>query len=133
MKSHIYVFGSGDCGQLGLGEEVEMAQKPRLHPFFEGVPVVAVVAGGLHSLALSSDGRVFSWGCNDEKALGHTAAEFSVAMVEGLRGKRVVQVAAGDSISAALTDEGRVYSWGTFRVICHGDNMFNHYNRIQRE
>lgn len=116
MKSHVYVFGSGDCGQLGLGEDVDMARKPRLHPFFEPLPIVTVAAGGLHTLALSAEGKVYSWGCNDEKALGHCAPEFSVAMVQGLEGVKVVQVAAGDSISAALSDDGRVFSWGTFRV-----------------
>jgi regulator of chromosome condensation len=115
MKTHLYVFGSGDCGQLGLGEDVDMSRKPRLHPFFENVCVTAIVAGGLHSLALAAGGKVYSWGCNDEKALGHDAPEFSVGMVEGLEEKRVVQVAAGDSISAALTEDGRVYTWGTFR------------------
>lgn len=114
--THLYVFGSGDCGQLGLGEDVDMARKPKLHPFFEGRHIASIVAGGLHSLALGADGRVYSWGCNDEKALGHGAPEFAVAEVEELQGRRVVQVAAGDSISAALTDEGKIYSWGTFRV-----------------
>lgn len=117
VKTHIYVFGSGDCGQLALGEDVEQSLVPKLHPFFEKIPIVSVVAGGLHSLALSADGRVFSWGCNDEKALGHAFPEFVVGQVEGLEGKRIVQVAAGDSISAALTDEGKVFSWGTFRVL----------------
>lgn len=94
-----------------------MARRPRQHPFFETLPpIVAVAAGGLHTLALSAEGRVYSWGCNDEKALGHGAPEFTVAMVEGLDGVRVVQVAAGDSISAALSEDGRVFSWGTFRV-----------------
>lgn len=115
MKSHLYVFGSGDCGQLGMGEDVDMAKKPRLHPFFEKIPITDIAAGGLHSLALSSSGEVYSWGCNDEKALGHCAAEFTVAKVEGLEGVRVVQVSAGDSISAALSEDGKVYTWGTFR------------------
>lgn len=115
MKSHVYVFGSGDCGQLGLGEDCDTVRKPRLHPFFEQLQVVSIAAGGLHTLALTATGEVYSWGCNDEKALGHSAPEFAVAAVEGLQGVRIVQVAAGDSISAALSEEGRVYTWGTFR------------------
>lgn len=124
-KSHVYVFGSGDCGQLGLGEQVDLLPRPQLHPYFEDKSIVAIAAGGLHTLALSSTGIVYSWGCNDEKALGHTAPEFAVAQVGGpLQGQMVIQIAAGDSISAALTSEGRIYSWGTFRdskgVIGHG-------------
>ena len=32
--------------------------------------VASVVAGGMHTLALSVDGVVYSFGCNDEGALG---------------------------------------------------------------
>lgn len=58
VRSHVYVFGSGDCGQLGLGEDTDVLPKPKLHPFFEGRQIVAIAAGGLHSLALSSTGQV---------------------------------------------------------------------------
>lgn len=110
----VFLFGSGDCGQLGMGEEVDSLRKPRQHPFFNDKHIVALAAGGLHSLALSDNGQVWSWGCNDEKALGHEAPEFTVGLVHGLP-PGIVQIAAGDSISAALTKEGRVWSWGTFR------------------
>ncbi len=57
-RTHLYVFGSGDCGQLGLGEDVESLAKPRLHPFFEEKQVISIAAGGLHSLALTATGLV---------------------------------------------------------------------------
>lgn len=115
--THVYLFGSGDCGQMGMGEDVDLQRKPTLHPFLEDKQIVSIAAGGLHTLALSASGRIFSWGCNDEKALGHhhTIPEFQVAEVHGLENEHVVQVAAGDSISAALTADGRVFAWGTFR------------------
>lgn len=116
VKSHVYVFGSGDCGQLGLGEDCEASPKPKLHRYFEDKQIVALSAGGLHTLALSAEGIIYSWGCNDEKALGHSAPEGIVAPVEGLDGIAITQVAAGDSISAALSKDGKVYTWGTFRV-----------------
>lgn len=111
----VVVFGSGDCGQLGMGEDFVTCPRPKRHPFFEGKQIVSVAAGGLHTLALSADGHVFSWGCNDERALGHPAAEFTVSRVLGLDHEFIVQIACGDSISAALSAEGRIYTWGTFR------------------
>jgi regulator of chromosome condensation len=111
----VVVFGSGDCGQLGMGEDFVTCPRPKRHPFFEGKGIVAVAAGGLHTLALSQGGQVFSWGCNDERALGHPAAEFTVSRVLGLNDEFIVQIACGDSISAALSAEGRIYTWGTFR------------------
>lgn len=62
--------------------------------------------------------QVYSFGCNDEGALGRdTSAEGS----ETVPGKvelqeKVVQVSAGDSHTAALTEDGRVFLWGSFRV-----------------
>ena len=62
--------------------------------------------------------QVYTFGCNDEGALGWDTAEegseMSPAMVE--LDERVVQVSAGDSHTAALTDNGTVYIWGSFRV-----------------
>ena len=113
MASQVFVFGSGDCGQLGLGDEVWEASRPIMNPFFNDKSIVQVAAGGLHSLALSENGQVFSWGCNDEKALGHDGPEFAVGQVEGL--PPIVQIACGDSISAALDRDGHVWTWGTFR------------------
>lgn len=54
----VYLFGSGDCGQLGMGEDVDVAKRPKLHPYFENRDIIAVAAGGLHTLALSSAGIV---------------------------------------------------------------------------
>ena len=111
----VIVFGSGDCGQLGLGEDLVSCPRPKRHPFFEDKEIVSVAAGGLHTLALSRSGRVFSWGCNDEKALGHSAQEFTVSQVHGLDKEFIVQITCGDSISAALSSNGKIYTWGTFR------------------
>lgn len=85
--------------------------------FFNDKQIIYVSAGGLHSLALSSTGIVYSWGCNDEKALGRAGSEFEVEAVPipTLENERVIQVCTGDSISAALTDKGRLFTWGTFR------------------
>ena len=61
---------------------------------------------------------MYTFGCNDEGALGRDTPEEDDCMVPGkvdLR-CRVVQVSAGDSHSAALSEDGKVYAWGTFRV-----------------
>ena len=50
---------------------------------------------------------MFTWGCNDEGALGRIVEdgdEFKPGVVDKLEGVKVVQVSAGDSHTAALTD-----------------------------
>jgi len=62
--------------------------------------------------------QVFTWGCNDEGALGRTVEdEFMPGQVNDLTSK-IIQVSAGDSHTAALDDQGRVHCWGVFRVSC---------------
>ncbi|KAJ1558132.1 Regulator of chromosome condensation, partial [Nowakowskiella sp. JEL0078] len=121
QPGEVFVVGSGECGQLGLGEDVLEKLKPAKldkDACFGGNVIVAVFAGGMHNIALTIDGKLFSWGCNDQFALGrHTKdAEETVPMqVEGLDHEFIVDVDLGDSISVALTTTGSVYAWGTFR------------------
>jgi len=71
----IVVFGNGDCGQLGCGYAVTEARKPKIVAGLRGVSINMVASGGLHTVALDEDGRVYSWGCNDEGSLGWQATE----------------------------------------------------------
>ncbi|KAJ3138510.1 Regulator of chromosome condensation [Physocladia obscura] len=111
----VFIVGAGDCGQLGLGADVSSAMKLKKLTYFEDKKIVSVAAGGLHNVVLSEDGKLFSWGCNDQMALGRPGEETEPAPVSGLDDIKIVQIACGDSISAALSEDGNVYAWGTFR------------------
>ena len=63
--------------------------------------VVALAAGGYHSLVLTADGRVVGWGDNSE---GQTNIPSGLS--------NAVALAAGDYHSLALTADGRVVGWG---------------------
>jgi alpha-tubulin suppressor-like RCC1 family protein len=77
-----------------------------------GVQVQSVAAGQGVSLALSGDGRVYSWGSNNYGQLGHgdKLARLSPALIEGLEGVRGIAVEAWESL--AVTQSGHVYQWG---------------------
>lgn len=55
---HVFVVGSGDCAQLGLGPDVFEKARPAKIAYFDDLGIVDVVAGGLHSVALSRTGKV---------------------------------------------------------------------------
>ncbi|KFA91072.1 RCC1 repeat- and reductase domain-containing protein, partial [Archangium violaceum Cb vi76] len=74
--------------------------------------VVAVAAGYGHSLAVRSDGTVWSWGYNSEGQLGDgtTNNRTTPVQVSGLSG--VVSVAAGRFHALAVRSDGSVWAWG---------------------
>jgi regulator of chromosome condensation len=141
---NVYVFGSGSMGELGLGphENQRNVKRPRLNPHLlpNEVGIVDVAVGGMHCAAIDKDGRVWTWGVNDQGVLGRDTTwtpenedttmdsddedeeqlnprESVPGLVEGFPdGTRVEKIACGDSITVACTTDGKVYAWGTFRV-----------------
>lgn len=59
VDGKFWVWGKGDGGRLGFGHE-NSAFVPTLNPYFED-PVHSTALGGMHSVALTSLGRVFTW------------------------------------------------------------------------
>ena len=67
-------------------------------------------------MALSSSGAIYTWGCNDEGALGRSGPENVPLVVAGLK-VPVTDVSAGDSHCVAYnTDSNQMYFWGCYRV-----------------
>lgn len=112
----VLTLGQGDVGQLGLGENIMERKKPAL---VKGLPekIVQVEAGGMHTVCLALSGNVYTFGCNDEGALGRDTVQDGSDMVpvQVQLDEHVVQVSAGDSHTAALTERGQVFIWGSFR------------------
>lgn len=54
----VLTLGQGDVGQLGLGDEILERKRPALVKDLEGKDIVQVVCGGMHTVALSSNGEV---------------------------------------------------------------------------
>jgi hypothetical protein len=74
--------------------------------------VVSIAAGLSHSLALKSDGSVWSWGENDfwQSDNGLGASRHTPAPVPGL--DNAVAISAGGNFSLALSADGTVWAWG---------------------
>jgi len=102
----VFVYGSGDCDQLGLGDAIQERQKPTFVRGLSGVQVRSLACGGLHVICISTLGELFSWGCGDDGALGRPGEECEPAIVPNI--PQVVSVACGDSHSCAITTSGEV-------------------------
>ncbi|XP_067901931.1 probable E3 ubiquitin-protein ligase HERC6 isoform X2 [Heterodontus francisci] len=110
----VFGWGAGTYGQLGNGKCNSINSHPRRVELF-GVPIVQVTCGRYHSLALSKDGAVYSWGQNSYGQLGlgeGVHSKLSPNCVISLMGIPVAQIAAGGRHSFALSLSGAVFSWG---------------------
>ena len=70
----LYTWGNEENGRLGLGSIEENPGKPSIVPFFEDNDdeVVDVSCGAFHSAAITKDGLLYTWGSNEQKALGRS-------------------------------------------------------------
>eukprot|EP01036_Dinobryon_divergens_P025455 gene25456-34005_t len=109
-------FGVGEFGHLGTGS-TEDSLVPAPLVSLESMDVVQVAAGFDHSLVLTSDGRVHSWGRNNMGQLGVKnsgldmyALEESPTMLRQL--PHIKQVAAGNGRSAVVSTSGELFLWG---------------------
>lgn len=83
--------------------------------------IVKIACGGMHTLALASSGAVYSWGCNDEGALGRSGTEILPGRVDGSLDEPMNNIAAGDCHSIVYnTDTNKVFFWGCYKGIVDG-------------
>ncbi len=117
----VYAWGSRSHGQLGDGVRVTGRPVATPQPVPVLADVIAIAAGGQHSLALRKDGTLFAWGSNWNGQLGngklkagsHCAVPKPVLSPDGRAAlSNVVAIAAGGLHSAAATRDGQVYAWG---------------------
>lgn len=152
---NVFVFGGGENGELGLGPKQTAAARPRKNPFLDPsqkstLHVTDIACGGMHTVALTVDNKIVTWGVNDNEALGRNtewegglrdvedesdnedgelnpfeSTPTAIASEHFGEASTLVSVAAGDSCSFALTSTGLVYGWGTFRVCSHVLHLYS--------
>lgn len=113
VDGDLWVWGKGDGGRLGFGQESSVFV-PKLNPLFEERSIRSVALGGLHSVALTHKGDVFTWGYGGFGALGHSVytRELVPRRVEGSWDSKISAIATSGTHTAAITESGELYMWG---------------------
>ena len=123
----LFSHGASDNSVHGHGAQVEVQPIPRVIEALHGIRICAVACSGIHSLAVSASGALFSFGKNfhGQLGLGELPRDFvqdAPRRVEGLALHTVKKVAAGNALSLALTTAGDVFSFGEASRAGHGGN-----------
>lgn len=74
-EGSIYAIGSNYKGKLGIDNSSFFTGQWTLINLSPACSFQRLAAGGIHSSALSVDGRVFTWGCGSDGRLGHSESE----------------------------------------------------------
>lgn len=69
-SGQVFVFGNGDIGQLGLGDEMLERKRPMPLKALEDEEIVDIVAGGIHTITITKAGKVRTELWNTERAAG---------------------------------------------------------------
>ncbi|MCC8066848.1 MAG: hypothetical protein LIO94_07075 [Clostridiales bacterium] len=115
----VWTWGDNTYGQLGnKSNEASYIPVQVRNPISDKylTDVIKVAQGAYHSVALTSDGQVYTWGLGASGQLGNGSTDNStipVAVVNGdtaLSG--IVDIAAGEDFTAALDENGYVWMFG---------------------
>ncbi|XP_032831091.1 RCC1 and BTB domain-containing protein 1 isoform X1 [Petromyzon marinus] len=111
----VYTWGHNGYSQLGNGCTNQGAVPSPVSTNLAGKRVTQVACGSHHSMVLTDDGEVFTWGYNNcgQVGSGTTANQATPRRVTVcIQNKFVVNIACGQTSSMIVLDKGQVYSWG---------------------
>eukprot|EP00750_Incisomonas_marina_P006035 INCI14288.2.p1 GENE.INCI14288.2~~INCI14288.2.p1 ORF type:complete len:1225 (-),score=192.32 INCI14288.2:22-3555(-) len=139
----VFAWGWGDLGELGLGDGQQQQEPTPVNQFMGPSPVrqrrshahpgdaftlasqlepisplpqvIGIACGRNHSMLLTQQGNVFTWGAGYRGELGlgdFGAKRVRPTQVHSLR-RRVTAISAGAHSSMVLVSGGAVYLWGS--------------------
>ncbi|XP_054287973.1 probable E3 ubiquitin-protein ligase HERC1 [Macrosteles quadrilineatus] len=115
-NGEVSACGKGSYGRLGLGDSNNQPKPKKLEVSEKMKKLSSSKGSDGHTLALSEDGNVYSWGDGDYGKLGHgmSTTQKQPKLIDALpfSSKVITHISAGYRHSAAVTSEGELYTWG---------------------
>jgi RCC1 and BTB domain-containing protein len=121
QQGELFSWGYNGNGQLGIGSNSSQSLPCRLK-LPEHTLIGQVVCGHSHTMCLSDEGGLYSWGSNTYGQLG-TGSKTNTNIPGHVGGDygRFIEIASvhNNYISAASVSSGKVFMWG----LCRGQNI----------
>ncbi|KAM4646772.1 LOW QUALITY PROTEIN: protein RCC2 [Amazona ochrocephala] len=125
-RGQLLIFGATNWDLIGRKEvpKQQVAYRnlgqnlwgPHRYGCLSGIQVRSVVSGpcAAHSLLITTEGKLWSWGRNEKGQLGHgdTKRVEAPKLIEVLGGEAIVLAACGRNHTLALTESGSVFAFG---------------------
>ncbi|KAL9181896.1 hypothetical protein ACHAXT_012239 [Thalassiosira profunda] len=109
----VYSWGRGEDGQLGIGDTSDQ-DEPTYVDSLRGVGVKQIACGSGHTVVLTGEGEVYTWGRGDDGRLGHgdNGWKYVPRLTHSLTGQVVTHVTCGSYHTAAVSSNGDLFTWG---------------------
>ncbi|XP_038232593.1 protein RCC2 isoform X2 [Dermochelys coriacea] len=125
-KGQLLIFGATNWDLIGRKEvpKQQVAYRnlgqnlwgPHRYGCLSGIQVRTVVSGpcAAHSLLITTEGKLWSWGRNEKGQLGHgdTKRVEAPKLIEVLSNEVIASAACGRNHTLALTESGSVFAFG---------------------
>jgi RCC1 and BTB domain-containing protein len=135
QTSELYAVGYNRFGQIGNGYNCDQFTPIKITlNSFESEKIVSITCGYYHSMALTQNGRVYSWGKNNFGQLGIEPTDDNISIgsikslnrslsnnnychqiptrISGLEGVIVRKIISGSNHNLLLTTDGEIYAFG---------------------
>ncbi|KAJ7957057.1 ultraviolet-B receptor UVR8-like [Quillaja saponaria] len=129
----LYTYGWSKYGQLGHGDFQDSLVPHKLESLIDCF--ISQISGGWrHTMALTSDGKLYGWGWNKfgQVGVGDNVDHCSPVQVMFPNEQKVVQISCGWRHTLAVTEKQNVYSWGrgTNGQLGHGESIDRNLPKI---
>jgi hypothetical protein len=116
----VFTAGENYYGQLGDGFRIDRFSPVSIARYGSYVAISA--KGNGNTVAIDSNGMIWTWGRNDYGELGDNTTTYRSSPVSIVRSGSYVSVSAGAVHTVAIDDVGMVWAWGANGYGGLGDN-----------
>lgn len=113
-EQQVWSWGAGTDGQLATGRLQDEHSPQLIRSLSAYGPIVSLSCGGAHVIAVSSGGRVLTWGRGTSGQLGHgeMVNNLQPNLVKELEGIVITHVSAGWNHSGFVSENGAIFTCG---------------------